>query len=358
MVRPVCATPGSQVHCSILREQFCSQGYFTSKNCMRELTAATALSKPLITLLEMETNKGGLTLLEIQQLLEDADGLYAKWGFGAGVPRSHTLYAHLYQHPPIEWNRIGHFQDCTMRLIAQRLLPADSGEVFVDREIINQPLRPLMAPSLGCTHHVYCSVLNPGANELVKELANKVGWQVDTQGLQVDEPTRGSLHRDSHHQESRRKSSMRSSVSGLLASRKQGGVLYVTSDVAKMQACEHVLIYLTSQTWTRGELSEQLGAEINQAMDLELSIKLAHEMPGLGGQHSRHGCEFGTFFASPNGVCAREARTRAPLCAPSLLYRWRGFACATHRSQRRCTNAAPNAAPPSLSSRVRASRHA
>jgi len=189
-----------------------------------------------------------------------------------------------------------------MRLIAQRLLPADSGEVFVDREIINQPLRPLMAPSLGCTHHVYCSVLNPGANELVKELANKVGWQVDTQGLQVDEPTRGSLHRDSHHQESRRKSSMRSSVSGLLASRKQGGVLYVTSDVAKMQACEHVLIYLTSQTWTRGELSEQLGAEINQAMDLELSIKLAHEMPGLGGQHSRHGCEFGTFFASPNGA--------------------------------------------------------
>ena len=66
-------------------------------------------------------------------------------------------------YPPIEWNRIGLFQDVTMRLIAERLLPDASDKMYVDGELISQKLRPLMPPSHGRTHHVYCSPHNPGA---------------------------------------------------------------------------------------------------------------------------------------------------------------------------------------------------
>ena len=42
---------------------FCSEGYFNSVNCMRELLCAVFLGKPLITLVEPEVRHGGLTPL-------------------------------------------------------------------------------------------------------------------------------------------------------------------------------------------------------------------------------------------------------------------------------------------------------
>ena len=48
--------------------------------------------------------------------------MQTKWGIGA-PPVAQKLYDATFQYEPIEWNRIGHFQDVTMRLIAQRLLP-------------------------------------------------------------------------------------------------------------------------------------------------------------------------------------------------------------------------------------------
>ena len=45
---------------------FCSQGYFSSPNCMRELLRAAVTRKPILTLLEPEAKHGGLTLDEIR----------------------------------------------------------------------------------------------------------------------------------------------------------------------------------------------------------------------------------------------------------------------------------------------------
>ena len=84
-----------------------TRGYFESKNCMRELRRAVMAEKQLICMLEPEAAKGGLTLTEIRELLK-AEPL---------------LYEALLEHEPIEWNRIGVFQNITIRLIAQRLLP-------------------------------------------------------------------------------------------------------------------------------------------------------------------------------------------------------------------------------------------
>ena len=103
---------------------YCSEGYFTSKNCMRELVGATVKQKPLIALTDPETKKGGLSLEIVHQQLVEADALSRNWNFlglqaasnGANYqeaylwPGGQKLYEDLFASEPIEWNRISHFQ--------------------------------------------------------------------------------------------------------------------------------------------------------------------------------------------------------------------------------------------------------
>jgi len=242
---------------------------------MREIVAATAKGKPMIALIELDASRGGLSLEEVNTQLLEADALYDKWGFnlaGENSLNGAALYAHLFAQDPIEWNRIGHFQDVTMRLIARRLLPENAGATYVDRELISQTLKPLPPPS-NC-FHVYCSAINPGAIELLVEVGRERGFAV-----------------------------VRAKGQGLQAT---ANTLHVTTDKAELVACDRMLLYLTSQTWTRGEASEALGAEIAEAMDLKVDVLLAHEMPGIGGQEARFGTEFGTFFCCPDGPTPPE----------------------------------------------------
>lgn len=84
---------------------YCSRGYFKSKNCMRELIAATTKGKPVVALLEPDASRGGLTLDEIRERLDEAERHYfGKWDL-MGSPSAGMLYAHLFRRPPIEWNR-------------------------------------------------------------------------------------------------------------------------------------------------------------------------------------------------------------------------------------------------------------
>ena len=58
-----------------------------------------------------------------------------------------------------------------------------------------------------------------------------------------------------------------------------------------------MLVYLTEETWTGGERSVWLAAEVKDAMSRGVPLLLAHEMPGVG-QEGRHPAEFGAFFKS------------------------------------------------------------
>ena len=92
---------------------YCSKGYFTSKNCMRELVSSTLKRKPIIALIDPDASRGGLSLDECHAQLLEADAMYAKWDFNTEPdgPRGQELYDHLFKHEPIEWNRLGVFQD-------------------------------------------------------------------------------------------------------------------------------------------------------------------------------------------------------------------------------------------------------
>jgi len=72
--------------------------------------------------------------------------------------------------------------------------------------------------------------------------------------------------------------------------------LHVASSLEHLGVCDHMLIYLTEQTWTRSESTvEQFVSEVKGAMDAGVHLLLAHEMLGLG-QEDRFPCAFGDFF--------------------------------------------------------------
>ena len=241
------------------------------------------MRKPMIALIDPDASRGGLCIEQVKQELLEADELYARWGFNEGSDglRSQALYDHLFAFEPIEWNRIGHFQDVTMRLIACRLLPVNASATYVDRELISQKLKPLPLPSEA--FHVYCSAINPGLIELLEEVGRERGFQVT---------------RESNH--------VRNNASQATRAKAKASMLHVTTDVADLASCDRMVLYLTSQTWTRGDVSTALGEEVSHAMDLKVEVLLAHEMPGIDGDGARFGCEFGSFFSCADGATPPE----------------------------------------------------
>ena len=137
--------------------------------------------------------------------------------------------------------------------------------------------RPSLPPPRS-QRHVYCSPFNPGARELMVELAERMELELTF---------------------SRKQDGRRPSV-------QNARQLLVASEPESMAEeswleCDHFLIYLNGNTWTQGEPSEQLAAEVSSAMDAGVHLLCAHEMPGVN-QETRHPCEFGTFFQSELGA--------------------------------------------------------
>ena len=93
---------------------------------MRELVSSASKEKPIIALIDLDVSRGGMSLDEVKTQFVEADVLATKWGFygyekassGAEYQESYSwpggteLHEHLIgEHEPIEWNRIGHFQE-------------------------------------------------------------------------------------------------------------------------------------------------------------------------------------------------------------------------------------------------------
>ena len=173
---------------------YCSKAYFKSKNCMRELVSATKMGKEIIALVDLDAAKGGLSQQQVRERLEEAEiKYYEGWGFDrVTTPSVQALYDHLFAHEPIEWNRLGHFQDVTMRLIAERVLPGSSGKTYVTGELVSQQLQPLPPPTEPKSHHLFCSAYNAGAAALMAEVAKERGMALKMEHIEGEVKTRGS----------------------------------------------------------------------------------------------------------------------------------------------------------------------
>ena len=70
---------------------FCSEGYFRSANCIRELLRAAVTQKPMVALVEVDPKHGGMARSQIRQQLAVAGTTeYVRWGLAAEVPHSCT----------------------------------------------------------------------------------------------------------------------------------------------------------------------------------------------------------------------------------------------------------------------------
>ena len=79
---------------------------------MIELRASVKQGKLIIPLVDPDASKGGLTKQQVrEQLIKAEESCFEKWGFGDTGPSAEELFAALFVNEPIEWNRIGAFQD-------------------------------------------------------------------------------------------------------------------------------------------------------------------------------------------------------------------------------------------------------
>ena len=265
---------------------FVSSGYFISPNCMRELLRAVVTGKPIVTLVESEARHGGMTTEEVRMDLEEADApykihdtnhasKYAMWeldkeveSWGYAMPNAAALYAALFDDAVmvVEWNRLGAFQDVTLRLVAEAMLPEVGGgkeaRTYLQGELRRADVS-LPKPRAGMAYHVYCSPYNAGAVELMAEVSEK-----------------------------------------------QGIAIEVTGRIEELRSCERMLVYLTKATWTSGQAAA-FAAEVERAINTGVRLLLCHEMPGVDGE-ARGGVDFGAFFACDEGD-ARRAETRRHL---------------------------------------------
>ena len=332
---------------------FCSKGYFSSRNCMIELRSSVTKGKRILPLVEPLLDRGGLTQKQIHDDLVAADAFYAKWGFeGDGGPRSDELMAALFsgELEPVEWNRIGAFQDVTMRLIATIALRPPSARLRAAPSQTSRKKRNFRPVAR------LRSLRKAGSSSEASMTTS------DEESLAaIDSPAEASSFEGSLAEGSLAERS----ISRTPASRKKAKhklwtdeELYLEGELARTvnvslsapTVHNHVfhcycsphnpgafelmkelneempeldvqvtrdttegrphagcfVVYLTGQTWTGGARSAAFAEEVSAAMEAKMPLLLAHEMPGGGGQDERHGVEFGTFFSCDDGATPTE----------------------------------------------------
>jgi len=283
---------------------FVSSGYAQSANAMRELHHSVKMGKGIIALLEPEAKRGRLTVQQMREQLSFSD--HTK-----GVQLADALFA----QPPIEWNRIGCFQDVTLRLIAERLLLTQPLKTFVHGDITRTlaKLPPLATVRPGSPMRSTMIARSPqGSLHPRSTLGSGL-----TSRLEGDDP-RGICYHLYCSQHNKGASALSLEVESHFER-----ALYWTDAVEHLSHCTAMLLYLNAQTWTRGDASDSLAAEVQEALQSGVQVVLAHEMPGLN-QEGRFAVEFATFFeegATPTALVA--AGVYSALAIPLKGGEWR-----------------------------------
>jgi len=108
---------------------FLSKGYFASKNAMREVRASCSSSKNIVSVHEIDFEKGGVPL---NLLMNEC----------AASAREHVFGPADARKPIISWHRTVHFQMVAMKLIVRGMMTgcpeyacAAVPELFIPREL-------------------------------------------------------------------------------------------------------------------------------------------------------------------------------------------------------------------------------
>lgn len=253
--------------------------------------------------------------------------LISKWGLGAEMAEwgssteeisSDEVYDCLFQGGSIEWNRLSAFQDVTMRLIAEKMLPYNT-PVYVQGELVNKGVD---LPVARGAYHVYASSANEGSTAFMTELAKRQRWSlVSSRSTHArgekslkGAPTLVASSRSPGADENvqidfNAMEQLQTRVVRWLRGSTATRHLRVSSKLDELQECDHMLVYLNLKTWTSGAKSNELAAEVRMAMTMGVHLLLVHEMPGEW-QTARHGCPFSDLFSHVDGATPQDLLAR------------------------------------------------
>jgi len=218
------------------------------------------------------TQEGGLDQMAVEALITNKKldkfklrKKHKEWGDDGELltaaydhpPDEAEVRKDLFATPPVEWNRLPHFQDVTIRLIAQNgILHGTAGDLFLQGEAATGKIS-LPAPLKERKFHLFCSPYNAGAKEFAEELKSAPVFV--TQGKKASAP------------------------------------LTYTTDVSQMASCDHMLVLLDARTWTSGKDTAAFVEHIHEAMRNGVHLNCIHEFPSVVGP-PRYECEFGLMF--------------------------------------------------------------
>ena len=312
--------------------------------------SAVEARKPLITVVDPDADRGGLTMDEVRtQLLETVESSFPRWGFDESAPSGEVLFDVLASgaaswrgsksspgSKEVEWNRIGVFQEVSLRLIAERLLskqrrresaaslsedarqksacsPRRLSAAIINRRLSLQDSAPTDSTSLGRK-----SAFSP----------RRLSGAFVKRHSSLQEPSRGNtvssyqLHAALTYVQSdiTRKAYIlpaprRGRRFHLYCSREVYGSLEVAEEVQAayrldlrvsqelddMRDCERMLVYLHKGTWRTGPAREAFTQEVVTALHCGVQLLLAHEMLGADAE-ARGGVDFATFFDCEQGT--------------------------------------------------------
>ena len=97
-------------------------------------------------------------------------------------------------------------------------------------------------------------------------------------------------------------------------------MLLWTEEFSELEACQHMLVHLNHDTWTRGQDSDAFGYELCEAMRAGVHRLLAHEVHGARiDDEARLGCPFGHIIATTRDYLKNAGRLYSTEIAMNLL---------------------------------------
>ena len=232
---------------------------FFSANCLKEVDAALANSKPLILVHEGDVKKGGALL---GSLRADSESKRRSAVFDKGGE-------------VIPWHRVAAFQLFTLKMIVVRVLhcmPSYASEqqppkIYIPGEIESQALEFQQDIRL------YASNFNPGAAGMIAELLR----QYHSNKVNVIQEPPPHLQHQSHKPR-------------LLSRGKSTLVRFSHKGPDGLMGLTHMLLYLNSDTFV-GDTGQRLFHEVKNARALGIDVLLVHE-----NSHACGGCPFEMIF--------------------------------------------------------------
>lgn len=295
---------------------YCTDGYFRSVNCMRELLRAVCKRKRIIAMGSLDT--GGVPMAQLEARLEEALALMPKWGldkevaqWGHALPSASKLCWQLTRPSrsglcsTVEFDAISSYQAIWFRKIAEHFLPRGHGPTYVRRHEITvaHHLKPLPPPRRRCKYHLYVSPNNVGAEELCHEMQKLM-----TDGAAARAGGGGDGSCKAKQRRRPRQQLLYLGGGGGKASGSGSDQPTAPFGVPKklheqMLECEQMLLYLSEDTWTSKARSEALAREVLAAMTAGVRLLLAHESPSWNTKTAvAQAVPFDAFF-----VCERGA---------------------------------------------------